>query len=59
MLKLAAKKKPPPIYGVVHYESCRLILQPLSALGDKGIDYLTVSQDKINQADLVKAMKFT
>jgi hypothetical protein len=57
--KMAAKKDRPPIYGVAHYESCRLVLQPLSALGEKGIEYLTVSPDKINQAALVKAMKFT
>jgi hypothetical protein len=59
MNKIAAKKKRPPIYGLVHYEACRLIFQPLSARGEKGIEYLTVSQDKINQAELVKAMKFT
>jgi hypothetical protein len=59
MTKMAAKKKRPPIYGVVHYESCRLILQPLSVLGENGIEYLTVSPDKIKQAELVKAMKFT
>jgi hypothetical protein len=59
MGKIAAKKKRPPLYGVVHYESCRLVLQPLSALGEQGIEYLTVARDKINQAELVKAMKFT
>jgi hypothetical protein len=59
MTKIAAKKKRPPIFGIVHYEACRLILQPLSVLGDSGIEYVTVSPDKINQAELVKAMKFT
>lgn len=59
MSKLAAKNDRPPIYGIVHYESCRLILQPLSVLGAKGIEYLTIARDKINQAELVKAMKFT
>jgi hypothetical protein len=59
MNKIAAKKNRPPIYGVAHYESCRLILQPLSVLGEKCIEYMTVSRDKINQAELVKAMKFT
>ena len=57
--KMAGKKRRPGIYGVVHYEACRLILQPLSALGKEGIEYLTVSKDKISQAELVKAMKFT
>lgn len=59
MTKIAKKKRRPPIYGVAHYESCRIVLQPLSALGKDGIEYLTVSPDKISQAELVKAMKFT
>ena len=57
--KMARKKRRPPIYGLAHYEACRLILQPLSALKKDGIEYLTVSPDKISQAELVKAMKFT
>jgi len=59
MSKMAREKRRPPIYGLVHYEACRLILQPLSALKNDGIEYLTVSPDKISQAELVKAMKFT
>jgi hypothetical protein len=59
MGKLAAKKKRPPLFGVAHYESCRLIFQPLTAIADDGPEYLTVSRDKISQAELVKAMKFT
>jgi hypothetical protein len=59
MTKMAAKKRRPPIYGLAHYEACQVILQPLSALGKDGIEYLTVSPDKISQAELVKAMKFT
>jgi hypothetical protein len=59
MTKLAAKKRRPPLYGVAHYESCRLVFQPLTALGKDGPEYLTVSPDKISQAELVKAMKFT
>lgn len=59
MGKLAARKHRPPLYGAVHYEACRLVLQPLSALDEEGIDYLTVARDKISQAELVKAMKFT
>jgi len=59
MTRLAEKKRKPPLYGVVHYESCKLVLQPLTALGKDGPEYLTVSPDKISQAALVKAMKFT
>jgi hypothetical protein len=53
------KKRRPPLYGVAHYEACKIIFQPLSALGENGPEYLTVSPDKISQAALVKAMKFT
>lgn len=59
MGKLAEKKRRPPLFGIAHYESCRLVLQPLAALGKDGPEYLTVSPDKISQATLVKAMKFT
>lgn len=59
MEKLAAQKRRPSLFGVAHYESCKLIFQPLTALGKDGPEYLTVSPDKISQAQLVKAMKFT
>jgi hypothetical protein len=59
MEKLAGRKRRrPPLFGVVHYESCGLLFQPLTALGKEGPEYLTVSPDKISQAELVKAMKF-
>ncbi len=57
--KLAEKKGRPPIYGVMHYEACQFVFQPLSVLCEDGPQYLTVSPDKISQAQLVKAMKFT
>ena len=59
MGKLADKKRRPPLYGVAHYESCKLVFQPLTALGKDGPEYLTISPDNISQAQLVKAMKFT
>jgi len=57
--KMAEKKKRPPLYGLLHYESCQLVFQPLTALADDGPQYLTISPDKVSQAALVKAMKFT
>lgn len=57
--ELAKKKSRPPLYGIAHYESCRVVFQPLAALGKDGPEYLTVSPEKISQATLVKAMKFT
>ena len=58
-IKLAQKRTRPPLFGVAHYESCRLIFQPLSVLEKDGPQYLTLSPDKISQAALIKAMKFT
>lgn len=57
--KMAEKKTRPPLFGTVHYEACRLLFQPLTAMAKDGPEYLTVSPDKISQAALVKAMKFT
>jgi hypothetical protein len=59
LTKIAEKSKRPPLFGTMHYESCRLMFQPLSAFTKDGIDYLTISPDKVSQAELVKAMKFT
>ena len=59
MKQLAQKKRRPPLFGVAHYEAYKVIFQPLTALGKDGPQYLTVSPDKISQAELVKAMKFT
>ncbi len=59
MGKLAEKKQRPTLFGIAHYESCRVVFQPLTAFEKNGPEYLTVSPDKISQAALVKAMKFT
>jgi hypothetical protein len=59
MTKLAKAKRRLPLFGVAHYEACAVMFQPLTALGKDGPEYLTVSPDKISQAELVKAMKFT
>jgi len=57
--KMAKEKTRPPIFGIAHYEACQIIMQPLTAFEKDGPVYLTVSPEKISQAELVKAMKFT
>jgi hypothetical protein len=52
------KKDRPPLYGLMHYERCRLVLQVLTAFGPD-LDYLTISKENINKAALLKAMSFT
>jgi hypothetical protein len=48
----------PPLFGLLHYERCRLVLQPLSLLADSGPLPLTLSDDKLNMKELLKTIKF-
>jgi hypothetical protein len=52
------KKGRPPLFGLMHYERCRLVFQPLTTFGKGGPDYLTISKESINKAALLKAMSF-
>jgi len=49
----------PPLFGLLHYEKCRLVLQPLTTFNDAGPDYLTISKENVDKAALLKAMSFT
>lgn len=53
------KKEKPPLLGLMHYERCRLVLQPLASFGKDGPEYLTISKENIDKAALLKALKFT
>ena len=53
------KKDWPPLFGLMHYERCRLAFQPLAAFGPDGPDYLIISKDVVNKAALLKALTFT
>lgn len=55
----ANPKNAAPLFGLVHYERCRLVLQPLSIFGKKGPEYLNISKESINKTALLKAMSFT
>jgi len=57
--ELRKKKRRPLLYGLMHYERCRLVLQPLAIFGDEGPEYLTISDEAIDQKSLLKALKFT
>jgi len=52
-------KHRPPLYGLMHYAKCRLVVQPLTAFGEDGPEYLTISDESIDRAALLKALKFT
>ena len=51
------KKDRPPLYGLLHYERCRLAFQPLTAFRQEP-DYLPISKENINKAALLKALSF-
>jgi hypothetical protein len=53
------KKRHPPLFALMHYEKCRLVLQPLTLFGKGGPEYLTISDEKLERAALLKALKFT
>lgn len=57
-LKKGAKR--PKLYGVLHYELCRLVFQPLSAFdGDGPPKHLMISSEKIDLASLMKTLDFS
>jgi hypothetical protein len=55
---LSKKKQRPPLFGLLHYEKCRLIVQPLTVFGKEGPEHLMLSPDKVDRATLLKALKF-
>lgn len=55
---LRKKKTRPPLFGLLHYEMCRLVLQPLATLTKDGPEQLMLSQEKIDRKELLKALKF-
>jgi hypothetical protein len=52
------KKTRPPLFGLLHYEKCRLVLQPLAVFGADGPEQLMLSSEKVDRAALLKALKF-
>ncbi len=55
---LRKKKERPPLFGLLHYEMGRLMLQPLAVFGKEGPEQLMLSLEKGDRAALLKALKF-
>jgi hypothetical protein len=53
------KKNRPPLYGLMHYERCKLVFQPLTTFASDVPDYITISKEQVNKAALLKSMSFT
>jgi hypothetical protein len=56
--KLRKQKERPPLFGLLHYERCRLVLQPLALFAGGPPQQLMVSNDKVDRAALLRALKF-
>ncbi|HEY9731533.1 MAG TPA: hypothetical protein V6C89_06455 [Drouetiella sp.] len=56
--KLLTAKIPPPMFGLLHYERCRLTLQPLSIFGGNGPEYMNISDKHIDPTVILKLLKF-
>jgi hypothetical protein len=52
------QKRRPPLFGLLHYDRCRLVLQPLAVFGDTGPSQLMLSDENVDRAVLLKALKF-
>jgi hypothetical protein len=51
-------KRRPPLFGLMHYAGCNLVVQPLTALEADGPRYLTISDKDIDRKALLAALKF-
>jgi hypothetical protein len=56
LTSLRKAKARPPLFGLMHYESCRLILRPLSVLDGDQMRQLMVSGDSIDKKKLLAAL---
>jgi hypothetical protein len=54
---LRKKKQRPSLFALMHYERCRLVLQPLAVFGPNGPEHLTISDEKLDRGALLKALK--
>lgn len=55
---LATAEQRPPLFGLVHYELGRMVLQPLATLTPSGPSYLTISETNMDAKELVRLLKF-
>jgi hypothetical protein len=55
---LAKAKTRPPLYGLMHYQMCRLVMQPLALLEDAGPKHLMISEKNVDKKALLAALKF-
>lgn len=55
---LVTAKTRSPLYGLLHFDRTRFILQPLALLTESGPTLMTISSESINSKALLKTLKF-
>lgn len=53
-----AKPESHKIFGLLHFENCKMIFQPVTVFDGKGPRYLQISDKKIDRAALLRTLKF-
>ncbi|MEM9452743.1 MAG: hypothetical protein AAGF11_01105 [Myxococcota bacterium] len=46
------------LFGIVHYETCRLVMHPLSLITQRGPIHLMVASEGVDKKALLKSLKF-
>jgi len=54
--KMQKKKPAAPVFGVLHFDRCRLMFQPLSLLTERGPQHLMLNLDKIDLKELTRTL---
>jgi hypothetical protein len=57
-LRKRRKRHRPPLFGLLHFDRCRPIFQPLSLLERDGPEFLTLSKEKVDPKALLQVLKF-
>jgi hypothetical protein len=58
LAELGKKRERPALFGLLHYERARLVLQPLSVFAEGGMDQLMISKEAVDRAALLKTLRF-
>jgi hypothetical protein len=57
--ELRTKSNRPPLLGLLHYELCRPVLQPLAVIDEEGPRHLMLSDQAIDRKELLRALRLT
>jgi len=57
--KKANRRRRPPLYGLLHFDRCRPIFQPIALIEANGPEYVTLSKEKKNLQKLVQSLRYT